>query len=90
MLVCYVAQEAGVPHHEYIDRQEENVIFHTHVASRSHIQMYQNLLQRFSQGRQHYMPNLKQITQVTSKQNFISISSFFFLFHTVCIFGLKT
>ena len=25
--VCHVAQEAGVPHHEYINRNKQNVIF---------------------------------------------------------------
>ena len=29
-LVCCAAQEARVPHHEYIDRKKENVIF-THM-----------------------------------------------------------
>ena len=26
-VVCRAAQEAGTPHHEYIDRKKENVIF---------------------------------------------------------------
>ena len=29
-IVCRVAQEAGAPHREYIDRKKENVIF-THL-----------------------------------------------------------
>ena len=27
MMVCHVAQEAGAPHHGYIGRKKENVIF---------------------------------------------------------------
>ena len=30
--VCCAAQEASVPHYEYIDKKKENMIFHTYVA----------------------------------------------------------
>jgi len=32
MAVCRAAQEAGAPHHEYIDRKKENAIFTSNIS----------------------------------------------------------
>jgi len=55
MVVCRVAQKAGAPHHEYIDRKN----FHTYVAQRCETPILLNLLQKHPLGRQNYIPNLK-------------------------------
>ena len=94
MVVCQVAQEAGVSHHEYIDRKKENVIFTPkYVTCWCLIQSKPNLLQR-CQG--VYSPNLKKIDpaypkkQCMSDQNFILMpADYFSSFRTLANLAIK-
>jgi len=93
MVGCSAAQETGMSHYEYIDRNKEKNIF----TPRFFAWIQPNLLQRCLSGRRAYIPSLKQLLQPNPKYkwaNFTFVSSFlfllifFFILHT-CIFYYK-
>ena len=72
----HAVQEAGMQHHEYIDRKKENVIFTMQLCDL----LQPNLLQKYPPGREVYIQNLKKIVPAISEIRVAKVSNFFLLF----------
>ena len=82
-IVCRAAQEAGTPHHEYIDRKKENVIFTPMYLGDTLVEP--NVSQICPLARGVHIPNLKEIVQAISELRAAKVSVFFFIFFSLIL-----
>ena len=80
MVVCRAAQEAGAPHHEYIYRKKENIIFIPLYLGDPLSNWNQICYRVARQPREVYIPTWKEIAPAVSEIRAAKVSIFFFVF----------